>query len=71
MLSPNKTIDNGSVWTLEDWETVERRTRERALAKTSERAAWRIITREARAVMRAYTTSFFIVSRFLPAAKRA
>jgi len=71
MLSPNKTIDNGSVWTLEDWETVERRTRERALAKTSERAAWLIITGEARAVMRAYTTSFFIVSRFLPAAKRA
>jgi len=72
MLSAHKTKKHGGVWSLKDWETLERRTRERALlAKTSERAAWLIITREARAVMRAYTTSFFIVSRFLPAAKRA
>lgn len=59
------------VWSLKDWESLERRTRTRALAKTSERAAWLVITKQARAVMRAYTTSFFIVSRFLPAAKRA
>lgn len=74
MLSPNKTNGNGSVWTLEEWEAVERRTRERALlltTKNSEQAAWRIINGEARRVMRAYTTSFFIVSRFLPASKRA
>ena len=73
MLSPNSTgtTDNGNVWTLADWEAVERRTRERALAANSERGAWLVITKQARAVMRAYTTSFFIVSRFLPAAKRA
>lgn len=71
MLSPNKTTENGSVWTLEDWEGVERRTLALALRQSSERAAWGVVAREARAVMRAYTTSFFIVSRFLPAPKRA
>jgi len=72
MLSFNQPQDQaGEVWSLKDWESLERQTRMRALAKTTERAAWLIITREARAVMRAYTTSFFIVSRFLPAGKRA
>jgi phytoene synthase len=72
MLSPNSSTNgNGGVWTFADWEAVERRTRTRALEANSERAAWLVITKQARAVMRAYTTSFFIVSRFLPAAKRA
>ena len=78
MLSPGSngnsssgTTENGGVWTLADWEAVERRTRSRALAANSERAMWLVITKRARAVMRAYTTSFFIVSRFLPADKRA
>jgi phytoene synthase len=74
MLSPNSsssTTEDGGVWTLAEWEAVERETRARALAANSERAAWLVVTRRARAVMRAYTTSFFIVSRFLPAAKRA
>lgn len=70
MLASNKTNQSNINWGVEDWESLERRTRERALAQSSETAAWKIITREARAVMRAYTTSFFIVSRFLPAAKR-
>jgi len=59
------------VWTMEEWARLEERTRARALAAGSERAAWRVLTKEARGVMRAYTTSFFIVSRFLPARKRA
>lgn len=59
------------VWGLAGWAELERRTRSRALAANSEGAAWRVLVREARRVMRAYTTSFFIVSRFLPAAKRA
>lgn len=71
MLSPDSTTENSGVWTLEDWEAVERRTRVRALAANTEREAWLVLTKRARAVMRAYTTSFFIVSRFLPAAKRA
>jgi 15-cis-phytoene synthase len=71
MLASNKTNQNNSVWTLADWESLERRTRERVLAESSEGAVWSVINREARGVMRAYTTSFFIVSRFLPAVKRA
>ena len=71
MRSLNGKDENGGVLSLAGWESLERRTRERALQQSSERAAWSVINRQARAVMRAYTTSFFIVSRFLPAAKRA
>src|SRR3712207_5854725 len=70
----NEFGGNGSsqrVWRAEEWAALERATRERALAARDERARWSVINREARRVMRAYTTSFFIVSRFLPAAKRA
>jgi phytoene synthase len=59
------------VWGVAEWAARERRVRARALKARDERAAWRVVSREARAVMRAYTTSFFIVSRFLPATKRA
>ena len=69
-----KTLEVGrqsqEVWSLEEWALHERRAREAALRARSERAAWRVLNREARRVMRAYTTSFFIVSRFLPRAKR-
>ena len=59
-----------TVMSMGEWALRERRTREGALRAGSERAAWRVLNREARHVMRAYTTSFFIVSRFLPRAKR-
>ncbi|MGI9105589.1 MAG: phytoene/squalene synthase family protein [Pyrinomonadaceae bacterium] len=68
---PNQPQNTLGVWSLEDWEIIEQQTRARALSASSERAAWSIISRQARRVMRAYTTSFFIVSRFLPVAKRA
>ena len=58
------------VWGMEEWAGLDVRTRARALAAASEVGAWRVLAREARGVMRAYTTSFFIVSRFLPARKR-
>src|ERR1044071_4186647 len=58
------------VWSMEEWAALEERTRARALDAGAEEAAWRVLTREARRVMRAYTTSFFIVSRFLPPKKR-
>lgn len=45
--------------------------REQALAASTDEEVWEIIIRRARAVMRAYSTSFFIVTRFLPPAKRA
>lgn len=62
--------ESQDVWGREEWAAGERRAREGALRAGSEGAAWRVLNREARRVMRAYTTSFFIVSRFLPRAKR-
>lgn len=59
------------VWSLSRWLDLESHTRRKALYASNEAAAWSVIARQARRVMRAYTTSFFIVSRFLPAAKRA
>ena len=53
-----------------EWARRECHARRRALRAGSEGAAWRVLNRESRRVMRAYTTSFFIVSRFLPRAKR-
>ncbi|MEP7339228.1 MAG: phytoene/squalene synthase family protein [Acidobacteriota bacterium] len=53
------------------WSHIERQTCQRALAAGSEAAAWEIIVRQARAVLRTYSTSFFIVTRFLPPVKRA
>lgn len=60
----------GGVWNAAAWEERERRARGRALRCRTEREAWRVLVRESRAVMRSYTTSFFIVSRFLPKHKR-
>jgi phytoene synthase len=59
------------VWGMGEWARLDERARARALAAASEEGAWGVLAREARRVMRAYTTSFFIVSRFLPARKRA
>jgi phytoene synthase len=67
------TVETSSaqvVWSMEEWSALEERTRARALDAGSEEAAWRVLACEARRVMRAYTTSFFIVSRFLPPRKR-
>lgn len=58
------------VWSIDEWARLEQRTRARALEVASEEAVWRVLTRQARRVMREYTTSFFIVTRFLPAPKR-
>lgn len=71
MFSPKKTNEAHSVWTEEDWERLERETRTRALNAASDEASWLVINGRARKVMRLYSTSFFIVSRFLPARKRA
>jgi 15-cis-phytoene synthase len=58
------------VWSATEWSERERRARARALRCRSEQEAWRTLVRESRAVMRAFTTSFFVVSRFLPKSKR-
>jgi 15-cis-phytoene synthase len=59
------------VWSESDWRRLERQTRARALRASSEDAAWEIIIKQARAVLRAYSTSFFVVTRFLPYRKRS
>ncbi len=61
----------GEIWSREEWERIEQETSRRALAAASEDECWEVLTRQARAVMRTYSTSFFIVTRFLPPAKRA
>jgi len=59
------------VWSESEWRRLERITNVRALQASSEDAALEIIIRQARAVLRAYSTSFFIVTRFLPPHKRS
>jgi phytoene synthase len=59
------------VWSEGEWNRLEQRTRRFAFNAASEAEAWRIIIRQARNVLRTYSTSFFIVTRFLPPAKRA
>lgn len=59
------------VWTESRWQAEEQRLRARVLAAESEPEQRRLIHRSSRAIMRAYTTSFFMVSRFLPPGKRA
>ena len=61
----------GDCWTEERWIEVERETRRLALDAATDEAARDIINKRARMVMRAYSTSFFIVTRFLPPIKRA
>ncbi len=58
-------------WSEERWNHLEQETLGLALQAKTEEAAWEIIIRQARMVLRAYSTSFFMVTRFLPANKRA
>ena len=57
-------------WDEQRWQLLESETSRRALLAGSEAAAWRVLMRQARYVMRSFTTSFYIVTRFLPAQKR-
>lgn len=57
-------------WPEATWEALAESTRRRVLTATGEHAAWRAVTRSSWRVIRAFTTSFFRASRFLPAAKR-
>ena len=58
-------------WDEAYWRQFELETRKTAARAGSERAAWQAIARRSRLVLRAYSTSFFLVTRFLPPAKRA
>lgn len=57
-------------WTLQEWEELDALMRRRALAARSEEVARQVVVKGARGVLRSFSTSFFIVTRFLPPAKR-
>jgi hypothetical protein len=50
-------IRSSGVWTEADWDRLEQRMHRVATAAASEAAAWEIIIRQARTVLRAYSTS--------------
>lgn len=58
-------------WDDRTWTDLERETTGRALACRTDHAAWLEIHRYARRILSSFSTSFFIVTRFLPPAKRA
>ena len=59
------------VWSLAQWRQLDAETRQRALAISPDDESWRYTAARARTVLKTYSTSFFIVTRFLPPAKRA
>lgn len=59
-----------TVWSIDDWHAFDSRVRARALRAGSEQSAWNEIARASRSVLKQYSTSFFLVTRFLPARKR-
>ena len=71
LLSNILNVQSGEVWSEADWDRLEQRTRHLAVQAPSEAAAWDIIVGQARRTLRTYSTSFFIVTRFLPPDKRA
>lgn len=58
-------------WDEITWNALERETAGRALAAPNDHAAWLEIHRYSRRILSSFSTSFFIVTRFLPPAKRA
>jgi 15-cis-phytoene synthase len=70
MFKPRHIRTQGKVWTSNGWAALELETRSLALEAYSEREAWEIIIKRARRVLKTYSTSFFIVTRFLPPLKR-
>ena len=57
-------------WTRQEWEGVATVAARAALEASTEERAARAVGKHARAVLRAYSTSFFVVTRFLPPLKR-
>lgn len=58
-------------WDLSRWQRLETVARGEIARARSEEAAWRLAVRCARKVLRAFSSSFFLVTRFLPRRKRA
>lgn len=83
MLLDNKTINTHRAdyrafsyqpqrheWSEAEWKAFNANLLERALAAPTETKLWLTLVRGARHVLRNYSTSFFIVTRFLPVTKR-
>jgi phytoene synthase len=71
MRGTGQAASSGSaVWSPEQWVRLQEDVRRSALRARTEADAWLVIARAARRVMAAYTTSFYLVSRFLPLPKR-
>src|SRR5687768_17347310 len=62
---------SASSWREGYWNRIENQTRHSALQALTDDDAWDAIIKRARLVLRSFSTSFFIVTRFLPPAKRA
>jgi len=58
-------------WTAAHWEALAGEVRKAVGFVRTEEAAWVLLVAADRRVLRAYSTSFFTVTRFLPARKRA
>ena len=57
-------------WSLDYWKKLNEDTSAQALRSGTEVQAWAAINKQARFVLRSYSTSFFVVTRFLPPFKR-
>jgi phytoene synthase len=57
-------------WSQDRWRALERNTARASLAAPQASGKWARVARSARHILRTYSTSFFIVTRFLPTAKR-
>jgi phytoene synthase len=68
---PSHIAAAGPAWSLVQWSERDRALRQRALNAPDDDAAWRLLSRSGRGVLRTYSTSFFIVTRWLPPSKRA
>jgi len=58
-------------WTFDYWQQLEAVTCQQAQNAPTDKKAWSQISTQARYVLRSYSTSFYIVTRFLPPTKRA
>ena len=63
-------MTSNTLWDQARWDREAQQTARRALRAPDEAGTRRVLTRACRRVMRTFTTSFFIVSRFLPRTKR-
>ncbi len=66
-----RILPGADTWSEDEWNARENALRTALLSTRSDAEAFRLIAREARTVLRTYSSNFFTVTRFLPPAKRA